>query len=79
MAFFWLVAIIGPKNEVGKKSKKSAKKSPKKAPKKAKAKKEGKESEALRSNENLPTKLRRLFAFASWRACYRHYHYYRTR
>ena len=30
--------------------------------------KEGKESEALRSNQNLPTKVRRFFAFVSWKA-----------
>src|SRR5436190_15945401 len=30
--------------------------------------KEGKESEALRSNENLPTKVLRFLAFVSWKA-----------
>ena len=47
---------VGPKKKAGKKAKKSAKKSAKKAPKCESQEKEGKEGEALRSNENLPTK-----------------------
>jgi len=42
---------VGPKKKAGKKAKKATKKSAKKAPKKAK------EGEALRSNENLRTKV----------------------
>jgi hypothetical protein len=56
---------VEPKKKVGKKAEKSAKKSAKKEPKKAK---EGNESEALRSNENLRTKVGRFFAFVSWKA-----------
>ena len=60
---------VRPKNKVGKKAKKSAKKSPKKAPQEGESQeKEDKESEALTSNENLPTKARGFLLSISWKA-----------